>query len=788
MTLFATVALRLAGLALVFPAPALGAEPPPVRAVVLPEMQSGTAALAAGVGRYLHRALELRGVRVVPYGSSARRPLGDREAEHRQLGQRVGADRLVFASWKRIESIPILEVLVFDGRDGTVRKVHRGRAKLGELGVALHTAAQSLWGPVRGSDDPIPELWQIARTARAEGHLSAARLPEAWRVLEGLQTPVADALRREIDRANERSGMDPARRSRLATASGRADPDWGRVRAGLSRARGPWVLLAAAEAARARRDRELALRLFSEARKILGRDAANAHPRLLALAGVARSQAELGRTEAARLSYAEWLREDPTDPAPRAESADLKSVAPVQSAAHWLTAGDLYRDQFEIRRAARAYEKAALVDRERRGEVEARLAYLATAIGDDRGAVQHFREAERAGATPAALAEARGLAALRRGEVTRAERYFRAALEHETKRPGALAGLGLALAAEGGSDAAMSALELALAASPAEGAARLALARLHLEHDRDAEALRILMETPGETEERAALGYLLGRALSERDPAEASAALATVRRDFRSDPDFQSVYADALERSGDAAAAGERRRRAEALRARFAAVREQGLPLAVSLARLVESFPLEDPSRGEPLGRVGFLGLTRPLLGRERLHLWPRPDATALEVLETELRTALSERYEIETVEPPPSLTRSTERLRAFSDGLVDVAGLNRHLRTHALFTARLVGGDAEGTMRLEARLLGGSAPEQAFILTNDLSRRSRATSARSRTRFRASQSTSGTWRGRSRPTCGRWPSTTPPTIAMCVATVARSRAPPGAASRSSAR
>jgi Tfp pilus assembly protein PilF len=401
----------------------------------------------------------------------------------------------------------------------------------------------------------------------------------------------------------------------------------------------------------------------------------------------------------------------------------LRSVPPDESARLWIAAADLYRARFETRRASRAYEKAALVDPRRRGEVAARLAYLAVALGDERRALEHFREAERAGAARAPLDESRGYAAFRRGEVQKAERHFRAALAEEATRPGALAGLGLASAAQGAQDAAEGALELALAADPTQGEARAALAELHVEREQPAEAVRVLLAAPPETDERAALGSLLGRALGD-DPVAAARAFASVARQFRGDPGFQRDYADVLEKTGNAEAAAERRRRAGALENSLSASRRQGVPLETSLARLVESFPLEDPSEGEPLRRVGFLGLTRPLLGRERLALLPRPDAKGLAELESALRSALSDRYAVEPVEVPPALARATERLRGFSEGLVDVAGLNRHLRTDALFTARLLGvgvGEAPRGMRLEARLLGGSSPEQAFIMTNEL-------------------------------------------------------------------
>ncbi|NNL86869.1 MAG: hypothetical protein HKP27_14500, partial [Myxococcales bacterium] len=356
----------------------------PFRAVVTPELEPAAETLAAGVGRVLHRALEARGSRTVPYTRSSRRRVADSEAQLKQLAGRLGADQLVLATWRHVDFRPTLEILVFAGDSGVPVAMYRSPASLGELGRALHAAAGSLWGaPGQGAEDPPPELWEIARYARADAHLSDAELPEAWRALEGLHGPVADALRREIDRANAVPGADPAQRSRLATASERPDPDWNRVRSGLTRSPGPRVLLAAAEAARARRDFKLALRYFAEAREVLdakgGRDRppADAALGLIALAGIARSQAELGRAEDARKNYGLWAQRDPEDPTPRAEAADLRGTPPDESARLWIAAADLYRARFETERAARAYEKAALVDPLRRGEVAVRLAYLA---------------------------------------------------------------------------------------------------------------------------------------------------------------------------------------------------------------------------------------------------------------------------------------------------------------------------------------------------------------------------------------------------------------------------
>ncbi len=704
-----------------------GPESAPRLAVVAPRTQSGSDILGPAVGRFVHQALVDRGIATVPFEQSGRRSVDDSAEAVRLLAERLDADQVVLATWGRVERAPVLELFVFDASTGELADHVSARAPLSRLGETLVDVTTLLWGPMpRGDSVRAPELWELARYGRAEVYLANGQLPEAWRALDRLDSPVVRSLRAAIDQKNARADNDPSRRSRLATASGRPDPDWSHIRAGLTRSPGPELLLAAAEAASARRDVDLALQLFSRARDALGRASRSGdkhHPlERTVLAGLARSQSARGDHAAARETYSQWADRDPVDPTPLAEAAELPEDDARKAATRWVAAADRYRRVYESRLAERAYARAVELDPDRTAEVASKLASMAADWGREREAARHFAQAERHGGLPAPMHELRGYIALGRNEIPQALRHFRAAQSISPKRPATLAGLGLALVAAGESEEGVEILERALALDPTEGTARLALARWQQSRGDKARARKTLADVPPGTSERAALGYALGAMLAEESDPEAASTLSAVAHAYRGDPNFQRVYAKALNESGDAALASERRRRAETLRRSSLASRQQPLPVEDSLRRLVESFPLEGPTEASRLQRVGFIGLTRPLVGWERLRFFYAPGKDRLARLEDELIAALAKRYDVERADPPEAFAAAALRVRDFKTGLVDVAGLNRQMRTDAVFTARLVGhSGAGGGLLLEARLLGGVAPDHAFILTNEI-------------------------------------------------------------------
>ena len=151
--------------------------------------------------------------------------------------------------------------------------------------------------------------------------------------------------------------------------------------------------------------------------------------------------------------------------------ADAKELPPTETARVCLATADALFAKGQDREAAALYEKARQADPHQK-QVCRRLAVLYDRLGDFPAAEAEYRKALALYPRSADVRNDLGYSYYCRGDWAGAEKYLREALALDARHPRAAINLGLALAQQGNTDAALRAFSRAV--SPAQAQANLA--------------------------------------------------------------------------------------------------------------------------------------------------------------------------------------------------------------------------------------------------------------------------------------------------------------------------
>jgi|GEM_PF-1217966 len=721
--------------------------------VLPPQVDPALEPLRDGMREWLADRMAAAGLDPAPPGLVAK-ALADLERAGRPL--RHGADAPALAARVRASSVLYsdvrferghadLRLQLRDAGDGRVLAAGQARAPVAELPGAAQEALAALLSrlglaasAVAGA--PVPTLSEWGALGRARAALEAGALAEAWRELAALEGPAAEQLRRDVD-ARARDAT-PAARSRLASAAGRADPDWLRVRDALRGGGDAETLLAAADAAEARGDVDTAVRLYARAVEA-------APTRAGAHLAQGRALEAAGRPAEAVDAFRAAAGLAPEDPAPHAALGASAALSARERAEHVLRAGELEAARLDVESATARLDEASRLDPALRGAAQRGTGRLQERLGRHGEAVLAYEQAVAIGGGDPELFVDLGRARASQADRAGAEAAYREALARAPEHAAAHGGLGEVLADAGRVDEALPHLERAVASAPDDAAVRRRLARVLVARG-DAEGALAVLDAkalPPRVPAGERAGLLAEAAAVHRgagDLAGAERALGEAVALEPDDPALRGALADLYEARGDAARAASERALAQQLsggrpdargaHARAAAEADEGSPERASegfatFEALAQSFPVASPLTGRPLRRVVLLGVTEAPDWRVRVRRWLEPRRLDLAAVDLALLEATAARFPVEeTPAIPLELVPVADALAALATERDAIAALNSALDTDALFVARLFDDRAPDAPLwaaerpvLEVRLLGGAAPAHVYVLANQL-------------------------------------------------------------------
>ncbi len=616
----------------------------------------------------------------------------------------------------------------YDAKGGPLAVGH-GSGRLASLGEALVTSFTPLRGALgagRAEGEAPPRLAELGAYQRAMDRIAAGSLALAWREIESVESPTADALRQDILALSTGPDADAVARSRLASARGAADPDWLAIRHQLQNERDAEALIAGAERSHAASDPGRALVLYAEAAEA---DPSNVE----AERGRARMLTALARHADAKLAWERVLTLAPEDVPARVALASNPSVAPPAQADLWLAAGERQTERLDAEGARSSFERAMQLGGHRQEAARRNVARLEETLGNDVEALSAWDEAVATDASDLEALRGLGRMRARTGDAAGAEEAFRRVVEAAPGDVPALHGLGDALLAQGKAEAAVAPLEQVVAEAPADVRGRTSLAQaLRDAGDPDA-ALRTLDPESVPLEVRAlVLSEAAEIHASRGELAAAEAALVQAVALEPDEPPLRSALAKVYEQAGNAEAASAEQ--AVVAKLSGAALTPDdgptsggpGSPQAPgsnAFTALAESFPQTTPRR-VALGKIAFLGLDAPAGWRAQLRAWLLPRRVDPGRLDAAIGNALRRRFAISSA---GSLDLPAERalaaLRAGGTGRADVALLNDRLEVDAVFLARWVTPEdatlfdpPQRAVTVELRMLGGRREADVFL------------------------------------------------------------------------
>ncbi len=740
---------RLAAAAIV--ASLLGAAPARLHAEPEPEAGGATAAAVfaprapaslrsvdGGVRLWIVQELRRDGVPVIDPSHADEVAARHLAPDHLFL---QGSDTKALARETEAKVVLLTQLTVRDGqlelwiraydRKGEVMAVGHGSGRTAALGEALVAALDPVrraLGGSSGAGEAPPRLSELGSYERALERLAGGTLAPAWRELEGIASPTADALRDDIVALSAQPEVPGPERSRLASLRGASDPDWLVVRHSLQRERSVEVLLAGAEHAAAGADPEGALVLFAEALKT---DPGN----LDAERGRARALVTLERNAEAKAAFERVIDLAPEDVEARVGLASNPTLPPVERARWWVAAGELQRQRLDDAGARNSFEQAATLDAQVRGATRRHLGQLEEALGNDAEAIVAYDEATTVDAADLDALAGLGRTRSRSGDATGAGAAFEKVLAQKPDDPDALAGYGEVLLAQGKAEEAVPQLERAVALEPREARPRSTLARALTATGKPDAALRVLDPEQVGREDRpqiltqsAEIHVAAGRLPEAQKALEQAVAIEPDEAPLRSA--LAKVHADA----GHAAEAAKQ----EALVATLSGVREvqttdrheadgpreAQIPAGEEFAALAASFPTASPDH-LPIRRVAWLGLEPVLPWQSQLRGWLLPKAVDSHALEAAVRDAFGAHFEIDDEHPVPDpVQASLASVRAFGTERPDVALVNDVLDVDAVLVARFAPAEAEGlfdapggAVLVEVRLASGRQSDAVSML-----------------------------------------------------------------------
>ena len=671
-------------------APAAEEAPPPAPAASVAVLDPRTdpifASLRGGIREWLIERVAAAGLELADRATldaalealaAGGRPV-QHGAEAPALAERTGAGRVLLSELWLEAGQADLRLHLHAGDDGRVLAGARATGRVADLpaladgalielleALGLGTRTLAAAGPPRLSD------WSALGRARArlrEGDLAAA-----WPELASATGPAAERLRAEIDLRAAAPETTPAMRSRLASASGRSDSDWLRVREALRGPPDPDTLLAAADAAAARADLDRAVRLYDKVAELAPKSVAAQLGRAVALA-------ESGHSAEAAAAYARVAELAPDDPEPHRALARSEGLPAAERAEHWLRAGERQARRFEAEAAQASFEEAGRSDAAASGAAFRGVAKLHEQLGRHGEALLGYEQAAEAGTRDAEVLLGLGRTRAANDDAAGAAAAFREALEKDPELSAALGGLGQALAAQGDDAGALPQLERALAIDPGDVAARRTLAQVHARGGNSQAALQVLEapELPAAVPGRERAGLLEQAADLRRqagDLAGAERSLGAAVALEPDDPPLRTALAALYEVEGQAGRAEAELQLATSLGAGQAvAIAKPGEEAPPSAARkgsgghdayatfeaLAASFPAQNPATGAPFGRVLLLPTSESPDALGQLRRWLHPRRPALEAIDLAFLEAAVASFPVE--ETPRSRRRRRRR------------------------------------------------------------------------------------------------------------------------------
>ena len=655
-----------------------------------------------------------------------------------------GADAAALAKETEAKAVLLTQITVHDGklelwvraydRKGDVIAVGHGSGRTAELGDALQAAFEPVRHAFGGTGTvgaAAPRLSELGAYERALDRLAAGDLAPAWREIDSIKSPTADALRDDIVARSAAPDVSGADRSRLASLRGASDPDWLIVRHALQRDRTVAVLLAAGAHAAAGADPSGALVLYAEASKA---DPSN----VVAERGRARALVTLERWAEAKTSFERVLQLAPNDLEARLALASNPTLSPVERARWFAAAGEIQRQRLDDDGARASFEQAATLDPHVRGAARRSVGQLEETLGNDAEAIVAYDEA--VSLEPGDLDAAAGLgrARVRSGDTAGAIDAFEKVLAKKPDDAGALAGYGESLLAAGKAGEAVPKLQRALELQPHEARTRSTLARALAASGKADDALKVLDPAQVEREDRpliltqgaelhAAAGRLpeaqvaLEQAVAlEPDDAPLHSALAKVHADAGHTDEAAKQQALVATLSGAAQEVKTTDRLADGV------PRETHVPAGEEFSSLAASFPTSSPDH-RPIRRVAWLGLEPALGWQGRLRAWLLPRTVDPLALDAALRDAFAAHFELSDPQPvADEVQASLASVRAFGTERTDVALVNDVLDVDAVIVARYEPSDdvgpldaAGGALDFEVRLASGRQSDAVWMLAN---------------------------------------------------------------------
>ena len=444
-------------------------------------------AVAEGHAELVRQQISRMGVSVVP-GPTTRQamapvePGSDGADTFRELApaRRTGASLAVLIDLRSRAGFVELDVRVYELAE---RNLVAGAIGVGTLATLAETTnpvllqiLPSLEPSVEGSppSDGLPDLDQIAAATRAMKLADTLSLADAWRELEGMESPYVSTIRKQIQAASTEPGISLAEHARFVIAQGRASAGWQMIVEGARDALSSGaskdvpLMLAAGEAKLALGDAQSAEAFFEKSVTLSPKNPS-------ASLGLARAHQANHKPRDARREFERAASLAPSDVRPLEALASISSTR-SEKAGYYLEAGRRSSQRLHAGEASVNLERAAELDPTLAPKVGDTRGELLARAGDHRGSMDAYRQAITVGKPTAERLRgvARAQTALR--DTEGAEATYLEVLKLDHNDVGALRDLGVIYTETGDPSMAVVRLERAQALDPADANLQRALA------------------------------------------------------------------------------------------------------------------------------------------------------------------------------------------------------------------------------------------------------------------------------------------------------------------------
>ncbi len=583
----------------------------------------------------------------------------------------------------------------------------------------------------------LPDPGQLAAATTALALLDAGALTDAWKEVDGLDSPFLSVVRSQIEAAAKRPGVSLAEKARLLIAQGRVVAGWRLVfdRAQQAIASGDadaTLLVAAGEAQLAQGNARGAIGYFAKSVEKAPRSAA-------ASMGLARAYESAHRLKDARKHYERAAALAPSRIEPLRELASLPSSSPSEQARYLFEAGQRSSRQLRAGDARANLERAVRLDSTLAASANDTVAELHGRMGNHADAIDAYTQAIAADRPTAD--RLRGVARARHAlrDVEGAEATYLEVLQIDHNDVESLRDLGDLYVETGNTDMAVVRLERAESLSPERPDVKRSLAKALQVRQGPGDLARALSlheranergePTAADLESLAELQQAMGQ------PGKAIITLERTLRKRQLAMYARQQLSDAYRARGDTESAEQMLRIVRMVSGdpgQGGDNADTG-PEAQHFDALLDRFVV--PGSGGQ--RVVFLGLARPKGWRDTAVEWLHPHAPDLEAIERGVLAAINRSHQLVGIPIGAMEVLGASRGALFdfdasvsrSAELVTFANLS--METDAVFLGRLLhpmgslgaveGCGSEPYYVLELRKLGGQADNQVSILASQV-------------------------------------------------------------------